>query len=136
METAGINYYNVHSHEVGNIILYDFAGHQECCSSHAVVLENLMLRTPAVFTIVIDSIKGFNYFKKQLYYWFNFIENVCVTLTKPSQMIVVGSHADQFTDSYDEFKSHVNYVVKDANRKHEYRGFVPMCVITQVERFS
>ena len=125
-ETAGINYNNVRSHEVGNIILYDFAGHQEYYSSHAAVLENLMLRTPAVFMIVIDSTKGFHYFKKQLYYWFNFIENVCTNLTKPSQVIVVGSYADQFTSSYDEFKLHVDYVVKDAVRKQEYRGFVAM----------
>ena len=125
-ETAGIDYHNIHSHEVGNIVLYDFAGHQEYYSSHVAVLENLMLRTPAVFTIVIDSTKGFDYFKKQLYYWFNFIENVCSNLTKPSQVIVVGSFADQFIGSYDEFKSHVNYVVKNAIRKQEYRGFVLM----------
>ena len=126
LETAGINYHNVRSHEVGNLILYDFAGHQEYYSSHAAVLENLMLRTPAVFTIVIDSNKGFKYFKKQLYYWFNFIENVCANLTKPSQVVVVGSHADEFTGSYDEFEMHVDYVVKDAIRKQEYRGFVAM----------
>ena len=126
LETAGINYHNVRSHEVGNIILYDFAGHQEYYSSHAAVLENLMLRTPAIFTIVIDSTRGLDYFKKQLYYWFTFIENVCANLTKPSQVIVVGSYADRFTDSYDELKLHVNYVVKDAVRKQEYRGFVSM----------
>ena len=126
LETAGINYHNVRSHEVGNIILYDFAGHQEYYSSHAAVLENLMLRTPAVFTIVIDSTKGFDYFKKQLYYWFNFIENVCANLTKSSQVIVVGSYADQFNNSYDEFKLSVDYVVKDAIRKQVYRGFVSM----------
>ena len=118
LETAGINYHNVRSHEVGNIILYDFAGHP--------VLENLMLRTPAIFTIVIDSTKGFDYFENQLYYWFNFIENACTNLTKPSQVIVVGSYADQFTGCYDEFKLHVNYIVKDAIRKQEYRGFVAM----------
>ena len=126
LETAGINYHNVRSHEVGNIILYDFAGHQEYYSSHAAVLENLMLRTPAVFTIVIDSTKGFDYFKKQLYYWFNFIENACSSLTKPSQVIVVGSYADQFTGNYEVFKSHVNSAVKKAIRKQEYRGFVAM----------
>ena len=126
LETAGINYHNIRSHEVGNIILYDFAGHQEYYSSHAAVLENLMLTSPAVFTIVIDSTKGFDYFKKQLYYWLNFIENVCANLTKSSQVIVIGSYADQFTGRYDEFKSHVNYFVNDAIRKQDYRGFVAM----------
>ena len=125
-ETAGISYHNVRSHEVGNIILYDFAGHQEYYSSHAAVLENLMLTTPAVFTIVIDSTRDFDYFKRQLYYWSNFIDNACTNLTKPSQVIVVGSFADKFTNSYDEFKSHVNYVAKVAISKQEYRGFVAM----------
>ena len=124
LETAGINYHNVRSHEVGNIIVYDFAGHPEYYSSHAAVLENLMLRTAAVFIIVIDSTRGFNYFKKQLYYWFNFIEHVCSNLAKPSHVIVVGSYADQFTDNYDEFKLHVDFVVKDAIHRQEYRGFV------------
>ena len=126
LETAGISYHNVRSHEVGNITLYDFAGHQEYYSSHAAVLENLMMRTPAVFTIVIDSTRDFDYFKKQLYYWSNFIENACANLTKPSQVIVVGSFADKFTNSYDELKLHVEYVVKDSIRKQEYRGFVAM----------
>ena len=126
LETAGINYHNVCSHEVGNINLYDFAGHQEYYSSHAGVLENLMLRTPAIFTVVIDLTKGLDYFKKQLYYWVNFIENICTNLTKPSSVIVVGSYADKFTGSYNEFILHVNYVVKEAIRKQEYRGFVAM----------
>ena len=125
-ETAGIISHEVRSHEVGNIILYDFAGHCEYYSSHAAVLENLMLRTPAVFMVVIDSTKGFDYFEKQLYYWFNFIENACANLTKPSHVIIIGSYADQFTDNYDKLKLHVNYVVKDAICKQEYRGFVAM----------
>ena len=41
-------------------------------------------------------------------------------------MIVVGSYADQFTDCCNEFRLHVNYVVKDAIRKQKYRGFVAM----------
>ena len=126
LDTAGINYHNVRSYEVGNIVLYDFAGHQEYYSSHAAVLENLMLRTPAVFTIVIDLTKGHDYFEKQLYYWFSFIQNACTKLTKPSQVIVVGSYADQFTDSYDEFKLNLNDVIKVAICKQKYRGFVAM----------
>ena len=126
LETAGINYHDVRSHEVGNIILYDLAGHPQYYSSHAAVLENVMLRTPAVFTVVIDSTKGFDYLEKQLYYWFNFIENICANLSKPSQVIVVGSFADKFTDSYGELKIRVDYVVKDAIRKQKYRGYVHM----------
>ena len=47
--TAGINPHTFTSHEIGNVVLYDLAGHREYYSSHAAVLENLMLSSPAVF---------------------------------------------------------------------------------------
>ena len=50
--TTGINAHTISSHEVGNIVLYDLAGHKEYYSSHAAILENLMLSTPAVFAIL------------------------------------------------------------------------------------
>ena len=124
LETAGINYHNVQSNEIGNIILYDFAGHQEYYSSHAAVLQNLMLRIPGVFTIVVDLTQGLEYFRKQLLYWFYFIENVCNKLAKPSQIIVVGSHVDSMTDSYEEFQSDADSIAEKAIRKQQYRGFV------------
>ena len=41
--TTGIDAHTFTSHEVGNVILYDFAGHAEYYSSHAAVLENFKL---------------------------------------------------------------------------------------------
>ena len=41
--TAGINAHTFTSHEVGNVILYDFADHRKYYSSHAAVLENFKL---------------------------------------------------------------------------------------------
>ena len=47
--TTGINPHTFTSHEIGNFILYDLTGHRKYYSSHAAVLENLMLSSPVVF---------------------------------------------------------------------------------------
>ena len=94
--TAGIVPHHLQSDEVGNIVLYDFAGHPEYYSSHEAVLENLMLRSPAVFIILVKLTDKMEDIEKQLYYWASFIQNVCSRVSKKSQVIVVGSHADKW----------------------------------------
>ena len=94
--TAGIVPHHLESNEIGNIVLYDFAGHPEYYSSHEAVLENLMLRSPAVFIILIKLTDKLEDIEKQLYYWASFIQNVCSRVSKKSQVIVVGSHADKW----------------------------------------
>ena len=94
--TAGIVPHHLQSNEIGNIVLYDFAGHPEYYSSHEAVLENLMLRSPAVFIILIKLTDKLEDIEKQLYYWASFIQNVCCRVSKKSQVIVVGSHADKW----------------------------------------
>ena len=81
------------SHEVGNIVLYDLAGHKEYYSSHAAILENLMLSTPAVFAILSKMADDLHMIKYDLYYWFNFIKNANLHLSssRPSQILVIGS---------------------------------------------
>ena len=95
--TAGINAYTISSHEVGNIVLYDLAGHKEYYSSHAAILENLMLNTPAVFAILSKMTDNLDLIKGDLYYWFNFIKNVSlqVSSSRPSQVLVIGSRLDE-----------------------------------------
>ena len=73
--TTGINAHTITSHEVGNIVLYDLAGHKEYYSSHAAILENVMLSTPAVFAILCKMTDSLDIIKGDLYYWFNFIKN-------------------------------------------------------------
>ena len=55
LQTSGINSYNFSSHEIGYVVLHDFAGH-EYYSSHAAILGNLMLSTLAVFAILSKMI--------------------------------------------------------------------------------
>ena len=121
--TAGIVPHHLESNEIGNIVLYDFAGHPEYYSSHEAVLENLMLRSPAVFIILIKLTDKLEDIEKQLYYWAGFIKNVGYRMSKKSQVIVVGSHADKR-----RAKSGINLIKKIEIQKiiehHEYKGFV------------
>ena len=126
--TTGINAHNFSSHEVGNIVLYDLAGHKEYYSSHAAILENLMLNTPAVFAILSKMTDDLRTIKYDLYYWFNFIKNACLHLSssRPSQVLVIGSRLDEMSYGCEEISKVVAEVAKKADHSQEYVGFLPM----------
>ena len=124
--TTGINAHTFSSHEVGNIVLYDLAGHTEYYSSHAAILENLMLRTPAVFAILSKMTDNLDDIKSDLYYWFNFIKNASLQLSRPSQILVIGSRLDEMNDGYEIISKVVADVAAKADHSQEYRGFLPM----------
>ena len=126
--TAGINAHTFSSHEVGNIVLYDLAGHEEYYSSHAAILENLMLSTPAVFAILSKMTNDLHTIKGDLYYWFNFIKYVSLQLSssRPSQILVIGSRLDEMTHGCEEISKVVAEVATNANHSQEYCGFLPM----------
>ena len=127
-QTAGIKPHTFTSHEIGNVVLYDLAGHREYYSSHAAVLENLMLSSPAVFLILFKLINAIEEMRKELYYWFNFIENVSKGMksSKRSQIIVIGSRLDELTTSLDPISEVVDEVVEKATYSQEFCGFIPM----------
>ena len=121
--TAGIVPHHLQSNEIGNIVLYDFAGHPEYYSSHEAVLDNLMLRSPAVFIILIKLTDKLEDIEKQLYYWASFIQNVCCRVSKKSQVIVVGSHADKWRAMNAKYlieRLDIHKIISD----QEYKGFV------------
>ena len=126
--TAGINAHTFSSHEVGNIVLYDLAGHEEYYSSHAAILENLMLNTPAVFAILSKMTNNLHTIKCDLYYWFNFIKNACLHLSssRPSQILVIGSRLDEMTDGCEEISKVVAEVAEKADHSQDFHGFLPM----------
>ena len=126
--TAGINAHTFSSHEVGNIVLYDLAGHEEYYSSHAAILENLMLSTPAVFAILSKMTNDLLTIKYDLYYWFNFIKNACLHLSssRPSQILVIGSRLDEMTGGYEEISKAVAEVAEKADHSQHFFGFLPM----------
>ena len=123
--TAGIVPHHFQNNEIGNIVLYDFAGHPEYYSSHEAVLENLMLRSPAVFIILIKLTDELEHIVMQLYYWAGFIQNVCSRVSKKSQVIVIGSHADIVKSM--NGKDLVKRIdIKKIIENQEYKGFVAM----------
>ena len=126
--TAGINVHTFTSHEIGNVVLYDLAGHREYYSSHAAVLENVMLRSPGVFLVLFKLINDRETIRKELFYWFNFIENVCKGMksSKQSQIIVIGSRLDELTTSLDPIVKVVDEVATRATYSQEFCGFLPM----------
>ena len=126
--TTGINAHTFSSHEVGNVVLYDFAGHKEYYSSHSVILENLMLRTPAVFAILSKMTDNLDIIERDLYYWFNFIKSASLQLSssRPSQILVIGSRLDELTNGYEKISKLVAEVAKKADHSQEYGGFLPM----------
>ena len=126
--TAGIKPHTFISHEIGNVVLYDLAGHREYYSSHAAVLENLMLSSPAVFLILFKLINAIETMRKELYYWFNFIENISKGMKslKRSQIVLIGSRLDELTTSLDPISEVVDEVVEKAAYSQEFCGFIPM----------
>ena len=126
--TAGIDAHTFTSHEVGNVVLYDFAGHREYYSSHFAVLENLMLRSPAVFLVLTKLVLSEEIMLKDLHFWFNFIENISKEMksSMKSQILVVGSRLDELTTSVDAIQRLVDGVAEKVLRSQEYRGFLPM----------
>ena len=125
LQTTGIEYHSVHSWEIGNVVIYDFAGHAEYYSSHAAVLETLLLRSPAVFAILSNLTNDEETIKKDLLFWFNFVENVSMKLISSSQVLVLGSHIDELSSEKD-FQPFVNDVANLAVRFQNYKGFFPI----------
>ena len=125
LHTAGIEYHSVCSMEIGNVVIFDFAGHAEYYSSHAAVLETLLLRSPAVFIILSNLTDNEDTIKKDLLFWFNFVENVSMKLITSSQVLVLGSHVDELPSEKD-FQPFINKIASLGIRFQNYKGFFPI----------
>ena len=102
--TAGIIPHYIKS-ELGNFIVYDFAGQQEYYSSHAAILEHVMRKSAAMFFCMIDLSKSIDNISQSLHYWLTFIDNACSTAEETSHVAIIGSHADQIASLDLEEKS-------------------------------
>ena len=100
--TAGIIPHHIQSEQLGNFVMYDFAGKQEYYSSHAAVLEQVMRRSAAMFLCVVDLSKSKEKICESLHYWLSFIDNACSTAEGRSHVVIVGSHADLVMSSAKE----------------------------------
>ena len=127
--TAGIIPLHVKSKvkEVGNMIIYDFAGQQEYYSSHAAVLERIMRNSAAIFVCIVDLNRCMDKISESIHYWMSFIENACSSSQGSSHAIIVGSHADLVKSSQlNEKSSLVERIAESKVKQLTYRGFVSM----------
>ena len=92
--TAGIVPIPFNSKHFGHAVLYDFAGQHEYYSSHAAVIENLILPSPPLFLLLIDISKPMEKIKEELMYWWLYIDNHCQRAIRIPHAILVGSHKD------------------------------------------
>ena len=125
--TAGIVPHHIQSEQLGNFVVYDFAGQQEYYSSHAAVLEQVMRRSAAMFLCVVDLSESKEKICESLHYWLSFIDNACSTAEGRSHVVIVGSHADQVTSSVEEKSSLLQTIIATRRvRRQEYVGCIAM----------
>ena len=125
--TAGIVPHHIQSEQLGNFVVYDFAGQQEYYSSHAAVLEQVMRRSAAMFLCVVDLSESKEKICESLHYWLSFIDNACSTAEGRSHVVIVGSHADQVTSSVEEKSSLLQTIIAIRRvRRQEYVECIAM----------
>ena len=128
--TAGIIPLHVESkvNEVGNMVIYDFAGQQEYYSSHAAVLERIMRNSAAIFVCIVDLSQCMDKISESIHYWISFIENACSSAQGSSHVIIVGSHADLVKSSRElkEKSSLVESIAESRVKQLTYGRFVSM----------
>ena len=123
--TAGIVPHHIQSEQVGNFVVYDFAGQQEYYSSHSAVLEQVMQRSAAMFLCVVDMSKSMESIHQSLYYWLSFIDNACSTAEGRSHVVIIGSHVDT-ASSLKEKSSQLGTMATKRIKHQEYKGFISM----------
>ena len=124
--TAGIVPHHIQSEQLGNFVVYDFAGQQEYYSSHAAVLEQVMRRSAAMFLCVVDLSESKEKICESLHYWLSFIDNACSTAEGRSHVVIVGSHADQVTSSAEEKSSLLQEIAVRRVKRQQYTGYLSM----------
>ena len=125
--TAGIVPYHVESDELGNFIIYDFAGQQEYYSSHAAILEQVIRKSAAMFLCIIDMSRSNENMCQSLKYWLTFINNACSAVDDTSHVAIIGSHADQVM--LEEMEEKILQLQRIAVRRvnHlKYAGYIAM----------
>ena len=124
--TAGIIPYNIQSPR-GNMVLYDLAGHPEYYTSHCACIEAISFSSPAIFLSLVDVSLSQKEIGKQLYYWSTMISSVCSECPLPSEVIVVGTHADKVNKEGLLSRSKaIEDLAKAIFKKQHFRGFIAL----------
>ena len=94
LDTAGIIPLSIDSKRLGNITMYDLAGHPEYYSSHAAVLKRAVAYPGSLLVVVVNLSESNDEIIQALNYWNCFIENHCSQNSSKPDIVIVGSHAD------------------------------------------
>ena len=100
-KTAGMECHTIHSPQVGNLSIYDLAGHREFHNAHDTVIRNAISGPSAgIFLFVIDMSLSLDVLQRTVEYWLSFIQNqISISTEMPPthakpHLLAVGSHAD------------------------------------------
>ena len=128
--TAGIVPIPFNSKHFGNAVLYDFAGQHEYYSSHAAVMENLILPSPPLFLLLVDISKPMEEIKEELLYWWHFIDNQSQKATAPPHVLLGGSHKDivkqRGRHEVHTIRMEMEDCINDIKVSFKFAGFFPM----------
>ena len=95
--TAGIIPVSIKSQKLGEIVIYDMAGHYQYYSSHAALLRSLVSSSSSMFLVVVSLNQEKDEIIRQLQYWNLFVDNCCSNAGTPVRKVAVFSHADKVT---------------------------------------
>ena len=100
-KTAGMECHTIHSPQVGNLSIYDLAGHREFHNAHDTVIRNAVSGpSSGIFLFVIDMSSSLNVLQRTVAYWLSFIQNqISISAEMPPthakpHLLAVGSHTD------------------------------------------
>ena len=116
------------------MVLYDLAGQPEYYTSHCACIEAVSLSSPAIFLSLVDFSLSEKEIAKQLYYWSTMISSVCSECPHPSEVIVVGTHADKVNQEglLNRSKA-IEDLAKAIFKKQHFRGLI---ALDATSRFS
>ena len=94
--TVGIVPTKLQHKTLGNVVLYDFAGHSNYYPSHSAVIENLLQNFGTVILTVVNILDKDAV--KQLHHWLTVVRRELLNSLDKCHVIVVASHIDEIND--------------------------------------
>ena len=117
------------SEQLGNFVVYDFAGQQEYYPVMLPLLESFDAKVSSHVCLVwLDLRKSNESICQSLHHWLSFIDNACSSPAEGrSHVLIVGSHADQVTSSVEEKSSLLENIIATRRvKRQEYVGCIAM----------
>ena len=126
--TAGIECHQIHNRRIGNLRLYDIAGHREFHSSHDTVIRNAS--SGAIFLFVIDLTATEYDLQSTIFFWLSFLQNQVspdINESCKPHLLLIGSHADRLASKSD-LKQKEELIAKSCSSvsKLQVVGFLPV----------